>query len=225
MAKISKAVLGNFGGKVGNVVGRKFRTENVVAAYQPIVHNPRTTAQTITRNRIGVLSQYSRALTYAILLGMKKVSNGTKWSPRNMFVKLNWEATVATTASNPAITMSQIKVSKGNLSQFTFGAPHFSDTPQHIICTYSESIIAGEDTDYEVFMVAVCPDTMNSVVVSSKDAGQVSGTLDMEVPYAWNGMKAHVYGFVRYNGSDIAEHAIYKGDVSDSSYIGQGNIE
>lgn len=57
MGKFNQGILGGFTGKVGNVVGARSRGEWIYRAYQGVVKNPKTIAQTKQREQFKIFSQ------------------------------------------------------------------------------------------------------------------------------------------------------------------------
>lgn len=57
MGKFNQGILGGFTGKVGGVVGARSRGEWIYRAYQGIVKNPKTAAQTKQREQFKIFSQ------------------------------------------------------------------------------------------------------------------------------------------------------------------------
>ena len=56
MGKIIGGILGNFSGKVGNVVGGSWKGIGTLRAYNPVVSNPRTNAQVYNRDRFSIIT-------------------------------------------------------------------------------------------------------------------------------------------------------------------------
>lgn len=67
MAKIIGGILGNFSGKVGNVVGGSWKGIGTVRAYNPVVSNPKTNAQVSNRNRFSFLTSVASALLSTVI--------------------------------------------------------------------------------------------------------------------------------------------------------------
>lgn len=57
MGKFNQGILGGFTGKVGNVVGARSRGQWIYRAYQGIIKNPKTIAQTRQREQFKIFSQ------------------------------------------------------------------------------------------------------------------------------------------------------------------------
>ena len=56
MGKIIGGILGNFSGKVGNVVGGSWKGIGTLRAYNPVVSNPKTNAQVNNRDRFSIIT-------------------------------------------------------------------------------------------------------------------------------------------------------------------------
>lgn len=95
--------------KTGKVAGSVFSVrygEVIERAYNPIVANPQTDAQTSARARLKLLSQLSAVLGETIAMPR----DGSK-SPRNLFVKANYQNAVFTNG-NADIPLAQIKLTR-----------------------------------------------------------------------------------------------------------------
>ena len=67
MGKIIGGILGNFSGKVGNVVGGSWKGIGTLRAYNPIVSNPRTNAQVYNRDRFSVITEMASDLLSTVI--------------------------------------------------------------------------------------------------------------------------------------------------------------
>lgn len=76
--------------KLGNAVGRKWRTLDVLAVYQPNVSNPNTQAQQYVRKRFTYLAKMAMRSALAITKGFTNATNGTKVPPRSKFIGMNF---------------------------------------------------------------------------------------------------------------------------------------
>lgn len=222
MAKINAGAQSTWRKKAGAYVYRKWRNLNVAAIYQPNVKNPRTLAQQRTRARLGALSQLSNGMAGAINNGLRNVTKGTKWSPRNMFVKLNFEVVSATTPESVSIDYTHIVVSKGPLNNPNIGAPQF-DNPNEVTLSCALTGLPGGYQSYEVFTVLYSADLTLSVMKATRFES-ASGTITVEVPSSWNGARVHIWCWAKYIGNTDVGNALYEGTVSNSIYCGSGNI-
>lgn len=217
-----KGILGAQYGKIGPVVGRKFREENVYSAYQKNVFNPRSEAQSRHRARFRVLSILAHDMACGAIFGFRTAAKGTNLSPRNLFQKTNWPAVTATGAGTVVVDWNQLQVSKGGLSNVNFELPTF-DIPKNVVVVFQEfGAPCQRTTNDRVFIFVYCPDAKQGILSAATafDDSQVQ----VRVPDMWNGMKVHVWGFVRNEGPENVVKNIAAGECSPSQYCGSGNI-
>lgn len=218
-----KGVLGNQYGKVGPVVARKFRNENVYSAYQGNVANPKTTKQQNHRLRFAAMSELAHNMACGAIFGFRTWAKGTKWSPRNVFQKSNWDFISVSGPDSIIIDYTSLVVAKGGLSNVNFNTPSF-DTPSEVRVDFTDNGAACQRTPNDkVYVLVYCPDFKQSILSEGK-AVSASGDTSVSVPDIWNGLKVHVYGFTRNDGEDVPEIGVVAGECSDSWYIGSGNI-
>lgn len=222
MSKNAKGVLGPQFGKVGPVVARKFREENVYSAYQPNVKNPRTEAQQLQRMKFKALSKLAHNFACGAVFGFRTAAKGTNLSPRNIFQKTNWNAVTARDLSSLNVDFTSMSVSKGGLSNVIPGSPNF-DTPERVVVNFSDNAAACQRTKNDkVYMYVYCPDAERGILSAGASTNEAS--LSVLVPKDWNGLKVHVYLFTRNEGPAVEELGIAAGECSPSEYLGSGNI-
>lgn len=222
MSKNMKGVLGEQFGKVGPVVARKFRTENVYSAYQKNVSNPRTEAQQIQRMKFKALSELAHNFACGAIFGFRAAAKGTNKSPRNLFQKTNWPMIEANTLDSMRIDYTGMSVSKGGLDNVAFGTPSF-DTPGSVKVTFVNSFVACQQTTNDkVYVYIYCPDAKTGVL--SEGVKRNEATITVQVPAYWMGLRVHVYGFCRNEGQAVEEFGIAAGEASPTQYCGSGDI-
>ena len=222
MSKNMKGILGDQYGKVGPVVGRKFREENVYSAYQKNVFNPRSKAQQVHRMRFKALSKLAHGFACGAIFGFRTAAKGTNLSPRNLFQKTNWTSVQASTLDDLSIEYSSMLVSRGSLSNVSFNAPNF-DVPNRISVSFQDhGAPCQRTTGDRAFVYVYCPDAGSGIL--SGEVKLEDARVSIDTPLAWNGLKVHVWGFVRNQGAANLELGIPAGECSDSQYCGSGNI-
>lgn len=222
MSKNVKGILGEQYGKIGPVVGRKFRAENVYSAYQKNVSNPRSQAQQIHRTRFAALSILSHNMACGALFGFRVAAQGTNLSPRNLFQKTNWPSVTSSVPGRVNIDYSTIMVAKGGLSVVNFDVPTF-DVPLTVSVLFEEYGAPCQRTANDrVFLYVYCPDANQGILSAATPLAD--GKVEIRVPQLWSGMKVHVWGFVRNEGPIDLVKDIPAGECSASQYIGTGNI-
>lgn len=224
MSKNAKGILGQQVGKVGPVVGRLFRGEVIYSAYQPVVGNPKTNAQLLHRSKFSVLSALGHGFSCAVKLGLGRAVAGTKYSPRNMFAKLNKGQVSGAVPESIIVNYPELRVAMGSLCPVTFGAPEF-DSPLHVEAEFTDGTVECQKTPNDkVYLVVYCPDLKQAIVSTGVARDAVTKKCSVAVPSTWNGIKVHVWGFVRNDGQLYEPMQIPSGECSGSVYVGTGNI-
>lgn len=222
MSKNIKGILGDQYGKVGPVVGRKFREENVYSAYQKNVFNPRSEKQQIQRMKFKALSELAHNFACGARFGFRTAAKGTNLSPRNLFQKTNWPAITASSTDSLAIDYSGMMVSRGGLANVFFEAANF-DIPNTVEVHFRNvGSPCQRTTNDRAFIYIYCPDSATGVLSEGEELG--AGKVVVQTPTSWNGLKVHIWGFVRNQGEANEELSIPAGECSDSQYVGSGNI-
>lgn len=225
MAILKTGYLSPFKNKLGNGVGRRWRNLNVIAEYNGTPKNPRTTDQQIQRTIFAVLSELSRSFKSTLDDALGGVCAGTKIFPRAKFISLNKGAVTSSVPGSAVVAYSDIVIARGGVTSVQFGAPAF-DTPQTVECSFVDGAFKAaypnaNMADVKVRLVAYCPDAKLAVF---SDTVGTTDPATIVVPTYWNGMKVHVFGYTRWDGDDMPEYGLKKGDVSDSMYLGNGTI-
>lgn len=222
MSKNAKGLLGEQFGKVGPVVGRRYRNENVYSAYQPNVKNPRTEKQVRQRNRFTYLSELSHQMACGARFGFQNAVKGTNLSPRNLFQKSNFPMITATDSGSVSADFTGFVVARGQLDNVQPDMPQF-DTPEKVIVAFSNPGAPCHRTAGDkVYCYIFCPDAKQGLL--SEPVEVSADEIGVPVPAYWNGLKVHVWIFTRNDGDDVPSLGISYGDCSDSIYCGSGTI-
>lgn len=88
MAKFHGVISGKGSGKLGNVVLRIRRGQQIVATYNPVVTNPKSKGQSDQRARFKLMTQLAAVMDFA--LALPRAAGGTM---RNTFVSYNFPLT------------------------------------------------------------------------------------------------------------------------------------
>lgn len=203
--------------KLGNAVGRKWRTLDVMAVYQPFVRNPRTESQQLVRARFGKLAQIAMMLFAGISKGFEGICKGTKIPQRSMFIKKNWAYSHADTPSSVTIDWENLVIAQGSLSLPTTGAltAPSANTIQLILNDDANGDPMVIDAADEVYMVLANP--TKSMGIISSAVLRVAEKITMSVPSNWVGDRLHAYVFAVGKGTqdlDKISNSVYGGTVT-----------
>lgn len=205
--------------KLGNAIGRKWRTLDVLAVYQPFVSNPNTIAQRNVRVKFGVLAGLAMRFAIACETGFMAVCKGTKVPQRSMFIRENW-SNLSGDYEGYAITYSDLVLSKGSLStpEYT-GSLDFSSpqTVKQVLSSYTGDSTPFIDKDDEVYMAVYSPEAQMCWVNKTKRSDE---RIDVEVPALANGHRVHCYLFA-VGATSMPD----EGKVSNTVYLGTGTIQ
>lgn len=219
MALYKNGILGAYRNKVGTVVGRIWRGKDVVAAMPKSMHNPNTDPQKKIRSRFAVIGRLAASFLNALNIGLHNIYMKRQSTAIGEFVRLNWDAV---TAAGETVTTdySSIKISKGNLVGVLFGTASF-DTPQQVTVNFESNEEAdGTSLDDLIYLMVYCPDA--DAAILSAPVKRSASSVTLMVPTYWGGMTVHLWGFVK--GGGIANTGDNRGKISNSVYIGSGNI-
>ena len=203
--------------KLGNAVGRKWRTLDVLAVYQPFVSNPNTEAQQLVRTRFGAAASLSNAFKRALLLGFAGICKGTKVPERSMFIKKNWSHIMADTPGAATVDYTELVIAEGTLPEVLFGNASFAEPLQVEVPLTDTTGIDGADAHDKVYMFVYSPEAGAGIVSDGRNT-RADESMAVNVPAYWNGHRVHVWGFAIGNGIDN------KGVISNSRYLGSGTI-
>jgi hypothetical protein len=204
--------------KLGNAVGRKWRTLDVLAVYNGRPRNPRTNPQQIVRSRFGSAASIARAFDSVIKIGLKPLCDGTPVPERSMFIKKNWENFICDTPGAVSVEYSELIISEGSLAAPVLANATFTD-PMDVSVAQTDTTGAEGALETDIVRLFVYSPEAGAGVLGDPKDREVS-TLNVVVPAYMNGHRVHVWGFC-YGASGSAN----AGKVSNSLYLGSGTIQ
>lgn len=217
MAIYFAGYLSSIRNKLGNAVGRKWRTLDVLSVYNGRPRNPRTTAQQNNRVHFGVLGNLAMSFANIIALGFTKTCAGTPIPPRSYFVKVNWDKVSVDTPGVATVDYTEIVCGKGTLVEAGYGAADFSQ-PLSVSVTLTDNTGTGNALATDKVQIFVySPEAMAGVMSDVKTRADAS--VVATVPSTMNGHRVHVYA-ITYG----AQNTDNEGLNSVSRYIGSGTI-
>ena len=217
MALYQKGILGEFWNRVGTVVGRKwYRGKFAMASYAKRVSNPNTEAQQLWRARFATAGELGTAMLGGLNIGLLGRRQRRVSTVLGEFVKLNLPQIQAATPDSVSIDYTTLIVAQGHGTPVQFSAPQF-DNPQQVSVIFdpNDEYPFADDND-DVYVMVYCPDCKQAVL--GQPVKRSVGRATVDVPSYWSGMKVHLWGWTIGGGIDN------KGRISNSSYLGSGNI-
>lgn len=211
MGKSYQGILGNYSGKVGNVVGRVRQGRTIVGVYQPIVNQPNTTAQVNQKNLFGDIIKLLAPLAPVVKETMRNVIRyGSAW---NALVKVNLPEAVTGDFPNKTLDYEKVIVSVGTLD-LPFNTQGSVDGSTLNVAWTDNSGLGNATADDASVLIAL--NTNKSQVIYNLEASKRSDrTATLTFPAAWNGDNVEVY---------FAMHSPDNKDYSKSQHIGSYSL-
>lgn len=224
--------LGQFRGKVGGQVLRVVDGQQVIQNYQPVVRNPRTTAQEKQRAALKTMGKLVRSF-----LSVIRVSFGGPYAGGN-FVKSNISrlAGVLTfllddeiNVSYPALNITN-DTAGGRLT-VSAGGPDFGQDQHLKIGIPIANIAVSADlnrSNVRIYGVAYCPD--REIAVLSNPTMASDDTVIVNAPADWDGMTVHAWLFATCATGEIDPDAFDQENsrlpyiTSAGYYAGSGEL-
>lgn len=217
MAIYNAGYLSPFKNKLGNAVGRKWRTLDVIAVYNGTPRNPNTQAQQLVRTRMTALSKLAAVCSAYIKAGFFATCDGTKVPPRAKFIKENWEAVQASAPGTTVVSWADLMLSTGGLPTPAIGTPDFSN-PNEVECTNTDNSDApGADSHDIIYFGAF--DAADRAFLGAETITRSDASVKIEFTQWWNGRTVHLYAFAVGDGNDN------KGMTSETVYVGSGTVQ
>lgn len=218
MGQLRGNLFGGFTGKMGVMYARYVHGVNLSAAMPQKRGTAKATAQQKDLwERFAALGVMASAFLSTIRLGLKVVAKtiGPLVSEFDAFVKINKDA-VHVMGGVAEIEYGALQIAKGHLPMVGFSAANFDEPLRVSVAFTPNSDTPGADADDDVYAVIYEPVSQQTVM--SAPVKRSSAAIEVRVPSTWAGMTVHCYGFAIGNGREN------KGVISNSQYIGTGNI-
>lgn len=203
--------------KLGNAVGRKWRTLDVLSVYNGRPRNPRSQAQQLVRTRFGVAANLAMSFDAAIKIGLKPICDGTPIPERSMFIKKNFEFIECDTPGAATVDYTSLIISEGSLAEPILANATFSNPLEVDVAQTDSTGAEGALATDIVRLFVYSPEATAGVMGNADDRS--TGVLKCMVPAYMNGHRVHVWGFCY--GASGTENA---NKVSKSLYLGSGTI-
>jgi hypothetical protein len=212
MAKYKSGVLGNFSGKVGNVVGSFWRGIPYMRSLPDYVHNPNTPAQQTQREKFSLTMAFLQKIRPVVDAGF--ISGKTHQTRLNSAASYNIRKAAKGTAPDVEIDFEAVMVSKGTLVP-ALEATAASGNPGEVSFTWADnSGIDNARADDQVLLVLYNASRDRAIYHTENGPLREDASFVMDVPAAYAGDKAEAYiGFVSADGS-IGADSVYLGSLT-----------
>lgn len=203
MAKLNGPLGSKLRGKVGEVVAAKtVGGVTAIRAYQPVVKNPNTLRQQVSRNRFAFVSGVCAVLAPVLDLGYAKAASGAKMYPRNMAMRtmIGDENVVLQSLENGLeIEPSKLPLSKkdgiAGIPSVTYTAP-VGQTVGQLVCTNGASVVlpsADVRLGIVYAVVQIDENGKGSVLAVKQSLHNAPVTVTAQEAAQWTGSKLYAF--------------------------------
>lgn len=198
MALNAQGILGNFSGKVGNVVGRMADNRTKVSVYQPKVDVPFTGSQKRNFSSFGilvdVLSLFS-PLVSSTFKYSKLTKKGTCWS---RFISANRNAGVVVVNSDNIEDVtpdySKLILADGDIS-FPLDFVYYADDLEFKLSWSNDAPYSTMADDGDRLQVVMHNITDNTYMLRPDAASRDAMSCKLSWPEEWRGKKVFLYAY------------------------------
>ncbi len=185
MAKLEQGILGPFTGKVGTVVGYRWKGLPVVRGYRRAVRYPNTERQQEERSWFVQMVRFASVARGALLLGLREAAAREQMTEGNLFVKRNKDCF----ALDGRVDYERLVFACGSAGSASFEG-YAVDDDGVLDVRFGRGIGRAQD---RVYAYVYCPDLGQGLL--SAPAERRDGRLRMALPDEWAGRGLVVYGF------------------------------
>jgi hypothetical protein len=213
MGTIKKGILGGFNGKVGTVVGAKWKQTAYMRSLAQNVKNPRTPAQVKHRAKFKMTLEYLRPLAPLIRIGWKHYAtkkqtafnSAMQYFMKNVIGKY-W---VWDLEADP----NKFLISRGTLTpaeQTTTTIGHNPGVTSFYVVWGNNSAVGNASAD-DIALVALVNKDKRTAIISYNDKKRNSGSVRFTIPKDWVDDTVYPYvGFVSADGKRVS-NSVYLG--------------
>lgn len=246
------AIIGSGSGKLGNIVGYVRGGIQMERVYQPIVANPNTMRQQVSRKKMQMASVLAKNLAQSIRMGFGGLAN-SRVSPRNLFVKgaipTDSGCIDGATLADLEINYEKVTLTDGMQGNcpISFGELDM-DTPLTVTAVIesvdksynSNHTAAGAEQSVAIVIVVLNKtlgaSVMHTGILYNKETGTWNSAYDdgdnvaIRVPGTWQGSYVEVYAFTKLlpdalNGVDVSTFPYrIPGPSTFTAYLGTGRV-
>jgi hypothetical protein len=205
MARITESIIGVLKGKIGQVVGFKWKGIPVLRALSGSVSNPKTDKQLAQRQKFSVTMHFLEPLSEFLKTGFKEYA--VKITGINAAMGYNIKNALTGTYPNIAIYYPNALVSKGNLAgalnqvaaSTVAGTVHF---------TWDDDSGEIGAAAYDKTLLVIYNPSQNQAVTVSQLAERADGTQTITVPDSFSGDLVQCYiAFITVDGAMVSNSA------------------
>ncbi len=212
MGKINRGILGGFQGKVGTVVGTRWRGINVMRAMPERVRNPNTIPQRRQREKFKLVTELLQKARPVFRSGFAQTGN-PNLSPFN--AAMSWNIRYAIKGEYPGqeLDFPQVRFAMGSLENIS--QPEVNTAgPGEIAFTWTDNTGTANAEADDRIMVILYNENKGEAVYSLDAATREAGSAAISIPESLSGETFHAWIATLGSQSSISSDSQYLGTIT-----------
>ena len=191
MGKIGQGILGGFSGKVGNVVGARWKGIDYMRVKADRRNDANTEGQIAQRSRFSGILRFAQSVLNPIVRPIWEVAaKGLQMTGFNLFIKDNMEAF---DAEGNVIDFGQLQMSKGDLAPAKLAIASTDGVEKSVTVSWPDNTGQGQSNANDRLRLLAVKEGKIPVLLNTSFE-RSAGTGDYVIPFE-TGDEIHVYAF------------------------------
>ena len=201
MGIINQGILGGFSGKVGPIVGFRWKSNYYIRARAAKVSNPRTPKQQEQRGKFATAFSFLKAIKPFIRIGYKELTQDK--SAFNSAMSYTLKRAVTGSGKEIRIDFNRVLVSMGTLMPVFEGTATQDGNKMHF--NWQDNSGTGNAEDTDIAMLLIYNKDKETAVYDTKTALRSSQHAELQLPSDWQDDELIAYlSFCSADGNTIA---------------------
>lgn len=212
MAKLRSGILGGISGKVGNVVGGRWRGIDYIRTKPAQVKNPNTEAQQNQRMRFKLVIQFLKKIKPLVNIGFHK--RGKNQTPQNAAMAYNLKHAIAGEFPDLELDPAQIVFSEGSL-QPAQGASMDTSVTGAITISWISDTASANASESDGAMILIYNPAKDEVVYNIFGSTRGIESHVQSIPAHWAGDEVAGYlAFRSESGNEVSQNQYLGIDIA-----------
>lgn len=204
MGRLKNGINGDITGKVGNVVGAKWRDIYYIRSLPTKVNNPRTKGQVRQRSKFSVTMEFLKTITPYIRIGYKEYSTGRQ-TAFNAATSYNIKNATTENNDNIELDFSKVLVTRGSL----ISASGINCEIANGLLQFTwDTTLKENASSNDLVMLLAYNYTKKETIYNICVAQRFHSTAEMQLPPAWHNDTIHSYISFRSSDGELVSDSV-----------------
>ncbi len=212
MGILYEGLNGAFSGKVGPVIGYRWKNRSCIRAYNNKICYPNTQQQQHERSWFVGMVRFAAHAKDAIQLGLRQQAEEKGMTEGNYFISRNKMHFHRIEDGTVEVDYNKLTIAEGAGNNVLFHNPIFREN-ETLEVNFEKNVIFGKTgSDDQVYLYIYSPELEEGWLTAP--TARRNKCIKFQLPEHWSGSIVHIYGFVIEKD----------GRTSTSSYVGVGKV-